>query len=62
MSNSIQWTDEIDGGNSFNVTKIDNLPPTKGNFHTYNNKVLYLTIMKNSQNAYKYKWGFIFIP
>lgn len=47
MSNSLQWTDELDGGNSFNITKIDNLPPTKGNFHTYNHKVLYLTIMKN---------------
>lgn len=57
MANNLQWTDEIHGGNSFNITKIDNLPPTKGNFHTYNHKVLYLTIMKNSQNTYKYEMG-----
>ena len=60
MSSSNQWTDEIDGGNSFNITKIDNLPPSKGNFHDYNHKVLYTTIMKNSQGGYKYKMGINF--
>ena len=57
ITNSLQWTDEIDAGNSFNITKIDNLPPTKGNFHTSNHKVLYLTIMKNLQNSFNYKMG-----
>ena len=57
MSSSDQWTDEIDGGNSFNITKIDDLPPIKGNFHDYNHKVLYTTIYKNSQGGYKYKMG-----
>ena len=60
MTNSIQWTDEIDGGNSFNITKINNLPPSKGNFHDYNHKVLYTTINKNSQGGYKYKMGINF--
>ena len=60
MSSSDQWTDEIDGGNSFNITKIDNLPPSKGNFHDYNHKVLYTTIIKNSQGGYKYKMGINF--
>ena len=60
MSSSIQWTDEIDGGNSFNITKIDNLPPSRGNFHDYNHKVLYKTIIKNSQGGYKYKMGINF--
>ena len=60
MSSSNQWTDEIDGGNSFNITKIDNLPPSKGNFHDYNHKVLYTTIIKNSQGGYKYKMGINF--
>ena len=60
MSNSIQWTDEIDGGNSFNITKIDDLPQNKGNFHDYNPKVLYMTINKNSQGGYKYKMGINF--
>ena len=57
MSYIIQWTDEIDGGNSFNMTKIAHLPPTSGNFHTYNHKVIYTTIIKNSQGPYKYKMG-----
>ena len=60
MSSSIQWTDEIDGGNSFNITKIDNLLPSQGNFHDYNHKVLYTTIIKNSQGGYKYNMGINF--
>ena len=60
MSSSNQWTDEIDGGNSFNITRIGDLPPNKGNFHDYNHKVLYTTIIKNSQGGYKYKMGINF--
>ena len=60
MSSSNQWTDEIDGGNSFNITKIDNLLPSQGNFHDYNDKVLYTTVIKNSQGGYKYKMGINF--
>ena len=60
MLSSNQWTDEIDGGNSFNITKIDDLSPSKGNFHDYNHKVLYMTIIKNSQGGYKYKMGINF--
>lgn len=55
MSNVLQWTDEMDGGNSFVMTKIANLSPSHGNFHTYNHKVIYTTIIKNSQGGYKYK-------
>ena len=57
MSSSLQWTDEIDGGNSFNITRIGDLSPSKGNFHDYNHKVLFMTIFKNSQGGYKYKMG-----
>ena len=60
MSSSDQWTDEIDGGNSFNITKMDNLPPSKGNFYDYSHKVLYTTIYKNFQGGYKYKMGINF--
>ena len=60
MLSSNQWTDEIDGGNSFNITKIDDLSPSKGNFHDYNHEVLYMTIIKNSQGGYKYKMGINF--
>ena len=51
MSSSIQLTDEIDGGNSFDIKRIGNLPPNKGNFHDYNHKVLYVAIYKNSQGG-----------
>ena len=60
MSSAIQWTDEIDGGNSFNITSIGNLTPSLGNFHDYNHKVLRMTIYKNSQGGYKYKMGINF--
>ena len=36
MSNVLQWTDLIDGGNSFNMTKIADLSSSQGNFHSYN--------------------------
>ena len=60
MLNANQWTDEIGGGNSFNITKIDNLSPSNGNFHDYDHKVLYMTIIKNSQDGHKYKMGINF--
>ena len=60
MASPNEWTDEIDGGNSFNITKTGDLAPKKGNFHDYNHKVLYMTIIKNSQGGYKYKMGIIF--
>ena len=60
MSSSSQWTDEIDGGTSFNITRIGDLAPNKGNFHDYNHKVLFTTIFKNSQGGYKYKMGINF--
>ena len=46
MSNVLEWTDEKDGGNSFIITKTADLSPSKGNFNTYNHKVLYTTIRK----------------
>ena len=60
MSSAIQWTDEIDGGNSFDIKRIADLQPNKGNFHDYNHKVLYMAIYKNSQGGYKYKMGINF--
>ena len=60
MSSGDQWTDEIDGGDSYNITRIGDLPPSSGNFHDYNHKVLYTTIFKNSQGGYKYKMGINF--
>ena len=60
MSGGSQWTDEIDGGTSFAINKIDDLAPSKGNFHDYNHKVIFMTINKNSQGGYKFKMGINF--
>ena len=59
MPSGAHWTDEIDGGVSFVINRIDDLPPNKGNFHDYNHKVIYMYIMKNS-SKYKYKMGINF--
>ena len=60
MSSAAQWTDEINTGTSFIINKIDDLPPNKGNFHNYNHKVIYMTVIKNSQGGYKLKMGINF--
>ena len=60
MSSGAQWTDETDGGTSFIITKIGDLSPSKGNFHDYNHKVIFITTNKNSQGGYKYKMGINF--
>ena len=60
MSSAAQWTDEIDTGTSFIITRIGDLSPSKGNFHNYNHKVIFITINKNSQGGYKYKMGINF--
>ena len=60
MSDPSQWTDEITTGTSFNMKKIADLPPSKGNFHGYNHKVIYMELVKNSQGGYKYKMGINF--
>ena len=60
MSSGAQWTDEIDSGTSFFVSRIGDLSPSKGNFHNYNHKVIFITINKNSQGGYKYKMGINF--
>ena len=60
MSSGSQWTDEIDGGNSFFIRRIGDLTPSKGNFHDYNHKVIFIGINKNSQGGYKYKMGINF--
>ena len=37
---------------------IVDLSKSQGNFHSYNHKVIYTTIIKNSKGGYKYKMGF----
>ena len=60
MASPTQWTDEIDNRTSFIPKKITYLPTLKGNFHEYNTRVLYTTILKNFQGGYKYKMGLNF--
>ena len=60
MASPTQWTDEIDNRTSFIPKKISYLPTLKGNFHEYNTRVLYTTILKNFQGGYKYKMGLNF--
>ena len=60
MSDPSQWTDEITTSVSFNMKKVADLPPNRGNFHSYNHKVIYMEIVKNSQGGYKYKMGINF--
>ena len=60
MSSGAQWTDEIDGGVSFVISKIGDLSPSKGNFHDYNHKVIFMSINKNSEGKYIYKMGINF--
>ena len=58
MTNRLAWTDlEPNNIGSFNITKIDNLMPQDGNYHQYNHKVLYTTIIKDKQGGYSYKMG-----
>ena len=60
MTSTIHWTDEIGDRTSFIPKKIADLSTRKGNFHDYNHKVLYTTILKNFQGGYKYKMGLNF--
>ena len=60
MSNPIYWTDEIGNRTSFIPKKMADLSNKKGNFHEYNHKVLYTSILKNFQGGYKYKMGLNF--
>ena len=58
MTNKLAWTDvEPNNTDSFDITKIDNLMPQDGNYHQYNHKVLYTTIIKDQQGGYSYKMG-----
>ena len=61
MSSGSQWTDEIVGGFSFFINKIGELSPSEGNFHDYNHKVIFLSIVNNFYSQkYKYKMGINF--
>ena len=60
MSSTSEWTDEVTTGTTFNMKKIADSPHSKGNFHDYNHKVIYMEIVKNSHGGYKYKMGINF--
>ena len=53
MANRLEWTDPL--GDSFPISKINNLYPHEGNYHQYNHKVLFTTIRKNQKGGYTYE-------
>ena len=55
MTNKLRRTDLQ--SDSFDITKIDNLMPQEENYHQYNYKVLFTTIIKDQQGGYSYKMG-----
>ena len=55
VTNKLRRTDLQ--ADSFNINKIDNLMPQEGNYHQYNHKVLYTTIIKDEQGGYSYQMG-----
>ena len=58
LTNRLAWTDlEPNNIDSFDITKIDNLMSQNGNYHQYNHKVIYTTIIKDKQGRYSYKMG-----
>ena len=49
----LQWTDLL--SESIALNSIGDLNTTSGNYHTYNKKVIYASIKKNSEGGYKWK-------
>ena len=61
MSSGAQWTDEMYNGFSFFIKSIGDLSPSKGNFHDYNHKVIFMIINKSDLlGKYIYKMGINF--
>ena len=52
-----QWSEEDGGLDTFDPVKVENLEPHEGNYHTYNHKVLYLTIKKSNAGGYMWEMG-----
>ena len=49
----LQWTDLL--SDSIALNSIGDLNATSGNYHTYNKKVIFASIKKNSEGGYKWK-------
>ena len=47
----LQWTDLLT--NSIALNSISDLNATSGNYHSYNKKVIFASIRKNSEGGYK---------
>lgn len=48
-----QWTDLL--GDTIALISIGDLNTSSGIYHTYNKKVIYASIKKNSEGGYKFK-------
>lgn len=60
MANKLEWTDLL--GDSFSISKIDNLYPHEGSYHQYNHKVIFTTIKKDQKGGYTYEIGIQCFP
>ena len=49
----LQWTDLLT--NSIALNTIGDVETTLGNYHTYNKKVIFASIRKNSEGGYRWK-------
>ena len=52
-----KWSEEDGALDTFDITKVGDLQQDEGNYHSYNHKVLFLTIKKNAQGGYNWEMG-----
>ena len=60
MADKLEWTNLL--GDSFSISKIDNLVPDEGNYHQYNRKVLFTTSRKDQKGGCTYEIGILCFP
>ena len=56
----LQWTDLLT--NSIALNSIGDLEATSGNYHSYNKKVIFASVRKNSEGGYKWQLAIQFYP
>ena len=57
MTDKLRWTDLQ--ADSFDITKTDNSMLQEGNYHQYNRKVLFTTMIKDQKGVYSYQICFM---
>ena len=57
MTDKLRWTDLQ--ADSFDITKTDSSMLQEGNYHQYNRKVLFTTMIKDQKGVYSYQICFM---